>query len=61
MLNRLPERQQQVLLLAFYHEMTLASIAELLEVHIGTVRTHYERGKAALKNLIVDQQKHHYG
>jgi RNA polymerase sigma-70 factor (ECF subfamily) len=51
-LTQLPERQQQVLLLVFYHEMTLAEVATTLKLHIGTVRTHYERGKTALRALI---------
>ncbi len=52
MLLQLPERQQQILLLAFYHHMTLKAIAETTGLHIGTVRTHYERGKMALRKLI---------
>lgn len=52
LLNQLPERQQQILTLAFYHHMTLTSIAEVTHLHIGTVRTHYERGKKALRELI---------
>ena len=52
LLQQLPERQQQILLLAFYHHMTLSAIAETTGLHIGTVRTHYERGKTALRKLI---------
>ena len=61
LLMSLPERQQQVLLLSFYHEMTLAQIAEVTQLHIGTVRTHYERGKATLKQLILNKRKLNYG
>lgn len=56
MLERLPERQHQVLLLAFYHEMTLAQIATVTNLHIGTVRTHYERGKEAMRTLILKEK-----
>ncbi len=52
LLARLPPRQQQVLLLAFYHGMSLTEIAAITDLHIGTVRTHYSRGKAALRTLI---------
>ena len=52
LIQKLPERQQQILTLAFYHDMTLAQIAEIKQLHIGTVRTHYERGKTALRQLI---------
>jgi RNA polymerase sigma-70 factor (ECF subfamily) len=56
LLSRLPERQHQVLLLAFYHGMTLTMIADLMQLHIGTVRTHYERGKDALKDIILKER-----
>jgi RNA polymerase sigma-70 factor (ECF subfamily) len=52
LLARLPERQQQVLLLVFYHGMTLQQVAETTNLHVGTVRTHYSRGKASLRVLI---------
>ncbi len=55
LMARLSDRQHQVLLLAFYHGMTLTEIAEVTRLHIGTVRTHYERGKNALKQLIVKE------
>ncbi|MFK8161422.1 MAG: RNA polymerase sigma factor, partial [Lewinella sp.] len=44
LLARLPEQQQRVLLLAFYHSMSLSEVAKVMELHIGTVRTHYSRG-----------------
>jgi len=52
LLDMLPDRQQKVLLLSFYHGMTLTEIAGVLDVHIGTVRTHYQRGKETLRQLI---------
>jgi RNA polymerase sigma factor (sigma-70 family) len=52
LLQQLPERQAQVLLLAFYHNMTLEAISTVLDISLGTVRTHYERGKKQLKELI---------
>lgn len=55
LLEKLPERQHQVLLLAFYHEMTLAEIATITLLHIGTVRTHYERGKEAMRTLVLKE------
>lgn len=53
MLRKLPEKQAQVLLLAFYHNMTLDAISEVMELGVGTVRTHYDRGKKNLRELIV--------
>lgn len=52
LLKQLPARQQKVLLLAFYHGMTLQEIADITKLHIGTVRTHYSRGKEALRGII---------
>ncbi len=56
LLAQLPQRQQQVLLLAFYHDMTLQQVADVTGLHIGTVRTHYSRGKEALR-LIIEKEK----
>jgi RNA polymerase sigma factor (sigma-70 family) len=56
MIETLPLRQQEVLLLHFYHEMTLENIAMVLELHVGTVRTHYSRGKEALRLLIKKEE-----
>ncbi len=55
LLKQLPERQHQVLLLAFYHEMTLAEIATITGLHIGTIRTHYERGKQTMRTLLLKE------
>lgn len=52
LLARLPEQQQRVLLLVFYHGMSLSEVAAVMELHIGTVRTHYSRGKDALRKLL---------
>jgi RNA polymerase sigma factor (sigma-70 family) len=52
LLQALPDRQKEVLLMVFYHNMTLEQCAEVMQLHIGTVRTHYERGKKKLKEAI---------
>jgi RNA polymerase sigma-70 factor (ECF subfamily) len=52
LVRRLPKMQQEVLLMVFYHGMTLEQSAEVLQLHIGTIRTHYDRGKKRLKELI---------
>ncbi len=51
---RLSERQQQILHLVFYQEMTIAEAAEILGISPGSGRTHYERGKARLRELLED-------
>ncbi|GMQ28003.1 RNA polymerase sigma factor [Algoriphagus confluentis] len=52
LIRRLPKMQQEVLLMVFYHDMTLEEAAKVLQLHIGTVRTHYDRGKRKLKEWI---------
>jgi len=52
LVRRLPTRQQEGMLMVFYHEMTLEQTAEVLKLQIGTVRTHYGRGKKKLREWI---------
>ncbi|MCH6233799.1 RNA polymerase sigma factor [Cognataquiflexum rubidum] len=52
LLQALPDRQKEVLLMVFYHDMTLEQCAEVMNLHIGTIRTHYDRGKKKLKEWI---------
>jgi RNA polymerase sigma factor (sigma-70 family) len=49
-LAALPRRQQQVLHLVFSHDLSLAEVARVLGISIGSVRTHYERGKKQLRH-----------
>lgn len=51
-LRALPRRQQEVLHLVFYQELTIAEAAEVAGISLGTARTHYERGKAALRKRL---------
>jgi len=55
-INRLPEMQREVILMVFYHQMTIAESAETLQIGLGTARTHYERGKKKLKEMITKVQ-----
>ena len=48
-LQKLSSRQQEVLHLVFYQELTIAEAAFIMKVSLGSARTHYERGKRQLR------------
>jgi RNA polymerase sigma-70 factor (ECF subfamily) len=54
-LDELSTRQREVLVLVFYHDLTIAAAAEVLRVSVGTARIHYERGKAQLRRLLGEE------
>ena len=49
---KLPERQRQMLHLVFYQDLTIGDAAVVLGISIGTARTHYERAKHRLRELL---------
>jgi RNA polymerase sigma-70 factor (ECF subfamily) len=55
-LGRLPERQRQVLHLVFYQDLTVEEAADVLGVSLGTARTHFDRGKRRLRQLLAPEE-----
>ena len=51
-LETLSENQREVLVLVFYHHLTAAEIAEMLDISIGTVKSRLHRAKEALRNVL---------
>ena len=55
-LGKLPRRQQEVLHLVFYQDMTLEEASVAMGVSIGSARTHYERAKKGMRSLLYDKE-----
>ena len=51
-LERLPDRQREVVVLLHCYQWTMSEVAELLEIAKTTVQNHAERGLASLRQSI---------
>jgi RNA polymerase sigma-70 factor (ECF subfamily) len=56
MLGELPRRQREVLHLVFYQELTIEEAAAAMSVGVGSARTHYDRGKKKLREMLEKEQ-----
>jgi RNA polymerase sigma-70 factor (sigma-E family) len=53
-LRELPHRQRECLVLRYYHELGIDDIAETLGVSRNSVKTHLQRGLAALEDRLAE-------
>jgi RNA polymerase sigma factor (sigma-70 family) len=56
-LAALPRRQREVVLLVFYHDLTVESAARVMSIGVGSARQHYARGKANLREALSQLKK----
>ncbi len=53
--GELSARQRQVLHLVFYQELTVEEAARVMNIPLGTARTHFDRGKRRLREILAEQ------
>jgi len=54
-IGQLSQRQQEVLHLVFYQDLTIEEAAQIMRLSLGSARTHFERGKARLRGLLTER------
>ena len=51
-MSNLSDRQREVLELVFYHDLSVEEAAAVLDMKLGTARTHYARGKKRMLDAL---------
>ena len=54
-MERLTGRQQELVELVFVHDMTIEQAARVLDLSLGTARTHYHRAKQKLARMLAPE------
>jgi len=55
-MDKLPEKYRAVLTLFYLNEMRYEEIAAIMDIPIGTVKTHIHRGRLRLRNLLLEEK-----
>jgi RNA polymerase sigma-70 factor (ECF subfamily) len=56
-LSTLPRRQRELLHLVFYQDCTVKEASRVLRISVGTARTHFDRGKKKLRQVLGAEQE----
>jgi RNA polymerase sigma-70 factor (ECF subfamily) len=56
---KLPTRQRELLHLVFYQDMTVEEASRVMNVSLGTARTHFDRGKRRLREMLGAREADH--
>jgi RNA polymerase sigma-70 factor (ECF subfamily) len=55
-LLKLSGRQRDLVHLVFYEDVSIEEAAAILGISVGSARTHYHRGKARLRRLLLERK-----
>ncbi len=55
-ITQLPDHQREAVVLRYYQELSLAEIAEMMQVPVGTVKSRLSLGLKRLREVVVEQE-----